>query len=555
MLERPPLHKRRPFLIALAVVAVMVLFGVGGVLTIGVPRSGTAAVTSPPRLGATGSSPTSASQSGVAPPAATPAAPTASPTASPTETLVRIPLVPIVDYWSTLRSIPRSELADLVSGVHAPGPSAAPTKIAVATDDLPALATTLGVTPKGVESVPAAEVRARVKSVPGTIGIVRADAVTMDVRALAVDGLALFGAERLHDLATWPLLASEAGATAGFSPKTAWTVAAGGDVMLDKAVYAQSVLKGKGVDYAWGGGTAVIDSRSCCGWGNKPIASGHETGNAGAVASLFRDADLGIVNLESPEPDNFTYHSGGFTFSGDPALLAGLRDAGIDVAGLANNHLGNAGTRGVTDTIAHLTQLGIAHPGAGANATAARKAAWLEAGGLKVAVLAYVDVQPTSYWATASQPGSSGYDIGSIVTDIKAAKGAGADVVFVMPHWGQEYADSVWDFQRTDAKKMIDAGADLILGSHSHWVGPFEQIDGDHLAFYSLGDLVFDWTHDERTQEGVVADLTFVGKRLVQVDLHPTFIIAGRPNLLDPAGDGQAVLGPVMKTSEPRLGW
>jgi hypothetical protein len=39
------------------------------------------------------------------------------------------------------------------------------------------------------------------------------------------------------------------------------------------------------------------------------------------------------------------------------------------------------------------------------------------------------------------------------------------------------------------------------------------------------------------------------------VDLHPTFIIAGRPNLLDPAGDGQVVLGPVKKTSEPRLGW
>jgi poly-gamma-glutamate capsule biosynthesis protein CapA/YwtB (metallophosphatase superfamily) len=460
-----------------------------------------------------------------------------------------------VDYWSTLRSVTRSELADLVSGAHAPGPSSAPTKIAVASDDLPALAATLGVTPKGVQALSAAEVRARVKAAPGTIGIVRADDVTMDVRALAVDGTALFGTERIHDLKSWPLLASETGTTSSFSTQAAWTVAAGGDVMLDKAIYAQSVLKGKGADYAWNGGTAVIDSRSCCGWGNKPLANGHQTGNAGAVASLFRDADLSIVNLESPEPDNFTYHSTGFSFTGDPALLSGLRDAGIDVAGLANNHLGNGGTQGVTDTIRHLDALGIAHPGAGANATAARKAAWLEAGGLKVAILAYVDVQPTSYWATASQPGSSGYDIGSIVTDIKAAKSAGANMVFVMPHWGQEYADTVWDFQRTDARTMIAAGADLVLGSHSHWVGPFEQIDGDHLAFYSLGDLVFDWTHDERTQEGVVADLTFVGKRLVQVDLHPTFIIAGQPNLLDPAGDGQAVLGPVKKSSEPRLGW
>lgn len=545
------MRRRRPSLVALAIVAVIVILGVGGALTIGVPGLSGGASSSPPALGSTGSSPASPSDLVVAPPTATPEAPSASPTAVP----ATIALVPIVDYWSTLRSITRAQLADLVSGVHAPGPSAAPTKIVVASADLPALAATLGVTAGGVEALPAADVPARVKSVPGTIGLVRADDVTMDVRALAVDGVALFGAERVRDLAAWPLLVSEAGAKSSFSPQAAWTVAAGGDVMLDKAIYTQSITEGKGVDYAWGGGTAVIDSRSCCGWGNKPLASGHETGDAGAVAALFRDADLGIVNLESPEPDNFTYHSGGFTFTGDPALLAGLRDAGIDVAGLANNHLGNGGTRGVTDTIAHLDRLGIAHPGAGANATAARKAAWLEAGGLKVAVLAYVDVQPTSYWATASQPGSSGYDIGSIVTDIKAARSAGADMVFVMPHWGQEYADTVWDFQRTDARKMIAAGADLILGSHSHWVGPFEQIDGDHLAFYSLGDLVFDWTHDERTQEGVVADLTFVGKRLVQVDLHPTFIIAGRPNLLDPAGDGQAVLGPVQKTSEPRLGW
>jgi hypothetical protein len=46
-------------------------------------------------------------------------------------------------------------------------------------------------------------------------------------------------------------------------------------------------------------------------------------------------------------------------------------------------------------------------------------------------------------------------------------------------------------------------------------------------VFYSLGDLVFDWTHDERTQEGVVCDLTYVGDRLVQIDLHPTLIIQG----------------------------
>ncbi|HEY5486873.1 MAG TPA: CapA family protein [Candidatus Limnocylindrales bacterium] len=543
--------RRRPLRVALVAVAAVGAFAVGGLFVLGTRGPGTDATGSLFADSSSASPSVRASEATKTAATATPLPPTASPTVAP----ATIPLVPIVGYWSTMRSIARSDLADLVSGVHAAGPSPTSTAVAVSSDDLPALVAALGVTPQSVQALSPAEVRARVKAAPGTIGIVRADDVTMDVRALAVDGAALFGAERIHDLRAWPLLVSEAGATSSFATQSAWTVAAGGDVMLDKAIYAQSITKGRGTDYAWDGGTAVIDSRSCCGWGNKPLASGHETGNTGAVAALFRDADLGIVNLESPEPDNFTYHAGGFTFTGDPALLAGLRNAGIDVAGLANNHLGNGGTEGVTDTIRHLDELGIAHPGAGANLTAARKPAWLEAGGLKIAVLAYVDVEPTSYWATSSRPGSSGYDIGAITSDIELARSAGADMVFVMPHWGQEYADSVWDFQRTDARKMIAAGADLILGSHSHWVGPFEQIDAGHLAFYSLGDLVFDWTHDERTQEGVVADLTFVGKRLVQVDLHPTFIIGGRPNLLDPAGDGQAVLGPVQKSSEPRLGW
>ena len=544
--------RSRPLLIAFATAAVVVAFAFGGLFVLGMPGAGTGASLSPAVADSSGASPSAGLQTpGLASATPLPATPSASPAAASG----RIPLVPIVEYWSTRRSIARSELASLIGGSHAAGPSPSNTTIAVSSDDLPALATALGVTPEGVQAISAAEVRALVKARPGTIGIVRADDVTMDVRALAVDGAALFGAERIHDIGGWPLLVSEAGATSSFSADTTWTVASGGDVMLDKAIYAQSVLKGKGADYAWNGGTAVIDSRRCCGWGGKRLAYGHQTGHEGAVAALFRDADLAIVNLESPEPDNFTYHSGGFTFTGDPALLVGLRDAGIDLAGLANNHFGNGGTRGVTDTLRHLDELGIAHAGAGANLTAARKAAWLDAGGLKVAVLAYVDVQPTSYWATSNRPGSSGYDIAAITADIRAARSAGADLVFVMPHWGEEYADSVWAFQRTDARAMIAAGADLILGSHSHWVGPFEQIDSEHLAFYSLGDLVFDWTHDERTQEGVVADLTFEGKKLVQVDLHPTFIISGQPNLLDPAGDGKSVLGPVQTSSEPRLGW
>jgi len=433
--------------------------------------------------------------------------------------------------------------------------SPAPVRVAVSAPDLPALGELLGVVPVNVTALNPDGVRAFVKATPNALGIVRADDVALGVRAIGVDGVQLFGAGRIREIGDWPLLAAEPGATTTFAAAQVWTMAAGGDVMLDKAVYARSVTVGLGVDYAWYGGTASIDTRYCCGWGGGRLVGGLRTGTSGAVGDLFRQADAAIVNLESPEPHDFRYHADGFTFTGDPALLTGLRDAGIDVVSLANNHLGDGGLHAVADEIGMLDSLGIVHTGAGANNAAARAPAWVTAGGLRVAVLAYCWILPTEYWATSSSPGSSGFSIYQVTADIRAAKAAGADYVVVMPHWGIEYTDAVLADQSNAAARMLDAGADLILGSHSHWFGAIAQSGTDKLIFYSFGDLVFDWTHDERTQESAVADLTFVGTKLVQVDLHPILIIDGQPNLLDPAGDGKVVLDQIRATSGRALGW
>jgi poly-gamma-glutamate capsule biosynthesis protein CapA/YwtB (metallophosphatase superfamily) len=461
-----------------------------------------------------------------------------------------MPLVPIVSFWSTERSITTAELKRFFG----PPLEAQSSRLAaVSAPDREPLARLLGVTLSAM-AMPPDQVRRLVKTVPGAIGIVRAQDVTIDVRALSVDGLSLFGVGFKRG-ADWPLTVNEPGVASSFSSSLSWTLAAGGDVMLDRAVYDQSFHHGQGFEYPWNGGTAAIDRRVCCGWGGKPIVAASRTGNTGAIRHVLYDADVALVNLESPEPTRYRYHAGGFVFTGNPLLLAGIRDAGIDVVSLANNHLGNAGAQGILDTLSNLDAIGVGHAGAGANSGVARRPAMLKAGGLSIAILAYCEVSPSGYWATATRPGSSGYSIKTIVRDIRAAKSAGVDVVIVMPHWGIEYTDSVLPSQRADARAMVAAGADLILGSHSHWVGPFEQITPGHLAFYSLGDFVFDWTHDERTQEGEIAVLTFSGRRLVQLDLLPTVIIGGQPNLLDPAGDGQAVLGPVRRTSEPSLGW
>ena len=319
--------------------------------------------------------------------------------------------------------------------------------------------------------------------------------------------------------------------------------------MLDREVYRLAVLEGRGPDYPWDGGTARITDRVCCGWPGLAIVRGERTGPPGALRELLARADLAVVNLEGPAPDGFSYHPHGFVFTMDPQLLAGLANAGIDAVSLANNHITNAGAAGVAGTIENLDDVAIGHFGAGPDLAAARQPAWLSAGGRTVAVLGYNGV-PSSRNATEARAGAAPLTIAVMRADIEAARGAGADLVIVVPHWGREYTDAVSDQQRTIARDLVRAGADLVLGSHSHWAGPIELID-DRLVVYSLGDLVFDLQHDERTQQAFIAELTFDGVRLAQVQFHPTLILeASQPNLLEPDGGGTALLDAVRRGSD-----
>ena len=529
---------------ALALAAVLV---VCGLVALGPFGSGSA--TSTATSGRTGSA------SSTTQPYATPSA---SSFVSQSATPALIPMVPVVAFWSTERSIGRTELVSLLAAGAGNGSMAAFGSVAVDSADLPGLASTLGVTPAAsVEALTADGVKAAVRATGNALGVIPASDMTPDVRALAVDGVALFGANRIRDLARWPLLV-RGQAAAAFSTAAVWTLAAGGDVMLDRAAYDESIVHRKGVDYPWDGGNAIVDGTTCCGMDGARLALGRQTGSPGAFRALLQQADLAVVNLESPAPNAYSYHPDGLVFTMDPALLAGLRNAGIDAVSLANNHMGNAGAQGVLDTMHNLDSAGIDHAGAGTDAIAARKPAWLAAGGLRIAFLAYDAIRP-DYWAAAGRPGTAGLRLSDVTADVRAARSAGADLVIVMPHWGTEYSDETTSDQRGEAAAIVAAGADLILGSHSHWVGPVESISrrqGPAFVVYSLGDLVFQLRHDVRTQEGVVADLTFVGTRLAQVDLRPTLILNGcQPNLLDPGGDGARLLDAVRRASGGLLDW
>jgi poly-gamma-glutamate synthesis protein (capsule biosynthesis protein) len=357
----------------------------------------------------------------------------------------------------------------------------------------------------------------------------------------------------------WPLVAQlDAVATASsapYDPARSWTLFAGGDILLDRGVALTVKTEGKGVDFPFAGGSATVTSRYCCSSFGWRLPRTRRTGDAGSVRELIGRADVAIANFENPAPVKFTWHARGTVFTADPALIAGLANAGLDWVSLANNHIRDAGATGILQTITALQRFGIAHAGAGAGYTAAHKPALLSARGVKVGLLGY-DTIAASYWTkTAAAVGSAQMTEAALKADIRAARAAGADVVVVFPHWGVEYTTRVSAQQSRLGHAAIDAGADLVIGNHAHWAGAIEIYKGRPI-WYALGNFVFDQTWSEPTMEGITLELTFDGTRLVQAVMRPHIILdRAQPNFMAPEGSGKVVMDQVLNASKGLLPW
>jgi poly-gamma-glutamate synthesis protein (capsule biosynthesis protein) len=384
------------------------------------------------------------------------------------------------------------------------------------------------------------------------LGFLRVDDVEPEVRALGWGRRTLFGVDRVGSLAGWPLKAELPTRRGHYDPRRAWTLVAGGDILLDRGVAL--TVRDEGVDFPFQGGRAEITSRYCCSSFGWELPRTRRLGERGVMRDLLSSADLAIANFENPAPDNYRFHASGTVFSANPAYIEGLRNAGIDWVSLANNHIRDAGATGILDTIDNLDRWGIAYGGAGANERAARRPWLLEAGNVRIAVLAY-DAIARSYAAGPGTAGSAQLTRTAVRADVRAARRAGAQVVIVFPHWGVEYDATPFTNQQRLARIAIDAGADMVIGNHAHWAGAIEVYQGKPI-WYALGNFVFDQTWSEPTMEGITLELTFQGPTLRQVTMRPHIILdKAQPNFLDPSGDGRVVMGQVFDASAELLPW
>ena len=152
--------------------------------------------------------------------------------------------------------------------------------------------------------------------------------------------------------------------------------------------------------------------------------------------------------------------------------------------------------------------------GAGQNILAAHYPLLVRVGGLRIAFLAYVDIDPKEAAAGVDRPGVAWLDPAQALADIRFARPL-ADLVIVCPHWGVEYALKPTRDQVELAHQMIDAGADMIVGSHPHVVQPLENYHDRWIA-YSLGNFVFD-QKDSATHRGLMLRVTVRDKQIAEV--------------------------------------
>lgn len=221
------------------------------------------------------------------------------------------------------------------------------------------------------------------------------------------------------------------------------------------------------------------------------------------VRETFAGADLVLANLECAATEGGSPQAKQFVFRCDLDQLPAMRDAGVDVVNLANDHTGDLGVPGMVDSLRNVEAAGIVGVGVGENEEQAYRARIVEVGGWRVAILGFGGVVPTPDWtARGERPGqATGYDA-TRMAEAVASAAEDADLVVVTVHWGTEGAFEPRPEDRVKAEAMIAAGADVVFGHHAHRLQPLERVAGAPV-FWNLGNFVWPNRSEEASRTAV----------------------------------------------------
>ncbi len=297
---------------------------------------------------------------------------------------------------------------------------------------------------------------------------------------------------------------------------------------------------------------------------------------ANPIHDLLHGADVAFANLEVPLSDRGHPADKLIVFRSLPSLAPALREMGLDIVSFANNHALDYGMAAFLQTIEVVEAAGVRIIGAGADLSAAMRSVVTEHRGMRVAWLGFASTLPTGWAATPDrpgvaplrvrvrieadtsvieeQPGTSPYVSTEVIAEDVAHAAAAigrarqdADAVVVSVHWGvppgwaAPFQGTLADYQRPLAHALIDAGADAILGHHPHTLHGVEVYRGRPIL-YSLGNFLFhamtegrafalgrpappyrlEATRVPELEESAVFVLEFDAWRCTRITIHPT---------------------------------
>lgn len=323
------------------------------------------------------------------------------------------------------------------------------------------------------------------------------------------------------------------------------------------------------------------------------------------VWSFFSSGDLVMANLELPLTTAKAKADKAITLKADPSIAASLSKRGIDVLTFANNHAMDYGSAGLKETLDALEKEGVKAVGGGENLKAALDFEIFSLDDLKIAVMGIASTLPTGYAAAEDRPGIAPVrvrtrfyidsvtldeqpgispwvetsvdevDLARVCQQVALAKQQ-ADIVIVHTHWGipngwvAEFQGPLAAYQKPMGHALIDAGADVILGSHPHIIHGVEKY-GSGAIVYSLGNFLFHSMGSQNESDlqitnyppyrveslvygearnGLIVELCTSGKAISELRFHPIGMNSdGDPEFL-PAEDAVRTLTRLQRLSK-----
>lgn len=239
------------------------------------------------------------------------------------------------------------------------------------------------------------------------------------------------------------------------------------------------------------------------------------------LLEIMQGSDIFMINNEFPYTDRGTpLANKTFTFRADPVNVQILKDMGVDIVSLANNHASDYGEISLLDTLDTLEGAGIPYVGAGRDLEEASKVVFYQKGDMKIGVVSATEVErmasPDTKGATENTPGTFRCFQNDALEEVIREAKKECDFLIVVVHWGTESTDELDWSQPGQAADFTAAGADVVIGAHPHVLQEIAYVN-EAPVFYSLGNYWF----NSKTQDSCLVTLEIGDEGLVSAKFIP----------------------------------